>query len=281
MIAVVGLGKAGCDMAEKFSSYPQYDVYKVYSGKGKSTDRCLIISRRKTPEEYEEKSPSFKKFLGKIKERVLFIVDGSEVISACSLRLLHCVKDCQVEIMYIQPDVQFLSGDRKLNERAVRGVLQEYTRSAVFERMYLVNVPTVAAAIGDIPIKHYHDRVYQMVVSAFHMLNVFTNSEPIISNLHEPVDMARISTFGLVDPETDEEKMFFPLDFPRERYYYYGINEEKLNTDGSLMGKIKERISSVARDDMKVSYAIYETKYENDYIYIAAHSSMIQQIYSL
>ena len=277
MITVVGLGKAGCAIADKFSSYPQYTITKVNTG-GEGVHK---IPRCKTPEEYEKKAPSFESMLGEVEGKVLFIVDGSEIISACSLRLLYTIRHCQIEIMYIQPDIQFLSGDRKLNERVVRGILQEYTRSAMFERMYLVNVPTVAAAIGDIPIKHYHDRVYEMVTSTFHMLNVFANSEPVISNLHEPVEMAKISTFGLVDPKTNEEKMFFPLDYPRERYYYYGINEEKLSTDGSLMGKIKEKISSVARDDMKVSYAIYETNYEDDYIYIESHSSMIQQIHSL
>ena len=51
---------------------------------------------------------------------------------------------------------------------------------------------------------------------------------------------ARMSTFSLLNYETGEEKLFFDLDIPREKRYYYGVPEKTLQTDGTLLKKIRE-----------------------------------------
>ena len=89
--------------------------------------------------------------------------------------------------------------------------------------------------------------------------------------------MARISTFGVVDSETDEESSFFSLDSPREKSYYFGVNEERLSTDGALLSKIKKHTQGASESEhMRTSYAVYETQYEQDYIYFMSHSSKVQ-----
>ena len=55
--------------------------------------------------------------------------------------------------------------------------------------------------------------------------------------------------------------------------YYYAINKTKLEEDGELFKRIKEQI----KNDVKTSYGIFATKYAEDYSYIIAHSSQIQQ----
>ena len=277
MSAVVGLGKVGSAVADQFTRYPQYTVYKIRTGsrKGKSGNTYRVL-KQSTPEAYENNCPSLKRFFKGIDGDVLFVVGGSELISAASLSILEQIKHCQIRILYIQPDLQFLSNAQQLNERAVRGVLQEYARSAVFERIYLIDVPLVAATLGDVPIRLYHARVYEAVVSTLHMITVFEHSEMVMGALYCPVEMARISTFGFVDSETDEEKLFFDLNSPREKSYYFGVNEERLRTDGALLGKVKERAAMTAHDNLRTSYAVYETQYENDYIYFMSHSSMVQ-----
>jgi hypothetical protein len=50
---ILGLGKGGCAIADLFSQYPEYKVFKADVGlKGKN---CLSIPACKTIEEYEEK----------------------------------------------------------------------------------------------------------------------------------------------------------------------------------------------------------------------------------
>jgi len=277
MKTVVGLGKAGCGVADQFSKYPQYDVYKIKVASRKSqSGNVFSVTKRKTPESYEKKCPSLKTFFKKIDGDVLFVVDGSESVAASSLRILEQLKYCKITVLYIRPELQFLSDSESLNERTVRGVLQEYARSAVFERIYLVDVPLVAATLGDVPIKLYHERVFEALTSTLHMITVFRHSEAVFGAQGNPLDVARISTFGFVNPDDGKENLFFGLDFPREKSYYYGINETKLQTDGTLMKKVNEQVAADAHEHLKTSYAVYETKYEDDYIYLTAHSSMVQ-----
>ena len=68
--------------------------------------------------------------------------------------------------------------------------------------------------------------------------------------------------------------MFFSLDGIREMRYYYAINRDKLETDGTLMRKITENVKNEA--DIDVSYGVYATDYADDYVYCVANSSIIQ-----
>ena len=140
----------------------------------------------------------------------------------------------------------------------------------------MVDVPVVAASMETVPIKFFHERVYGAVVSTMHMINVFDHSDIVMGTRFEPADMARISTFGYVNMKDGKENLFFSLDFPREKNYYYCINDERLQTDGALLSKVNEQVAAAAHDRLKTSYAVFETNYDDDYIYLMAHSSMVQ-----
>ena len=88
-----------------------------------------------------------------------------------------------------------------------------------------------------------------------------------------------MSTLGLVNFNEGEEKLFFDLDSPREKRYYYAIPEEQLKTDGTLMKKITEQLkNSIQYDKMKVSYGVYSTGYDVPYVYCVANSSVVQNM---
>ena len=61
---IIGLGKAGCAIADKFGEHQQYKIYKI--DVGLEGERCYGIKEQPGPEEYEANAPSFKKFFGKI-----------------------------------------------------------------------------------------------------------------------------------------------------------------------------------------------------------------------
>ena len=65
MISIVGIGNAASAIAEKFSSVPQYNGYKINSNAEKSTDRQYKLNVYETPEEYEANVPNLKKFFTK------------------------------------------------------------------------------------------------------------------------------------------------------------------------------------------------------------------------
>ena len=89
------------------------------------------------------------------------------------------------------------------------GVLQEYARSGVFERLMVVDNNVVEAILGDVPIIGYYDKLNELIVWVFHMLNVLKNSEPVMGKINKTKTTSRITTFGTVDFESGEEKNVF------------------------------------------------------------------------
>ena len=79
--------------------------------------------------------------------------------------------------------------------------------------------------------------------------------------------------------ENDEEKMFYDLKIPREKCYYYAINKKQLSSDGALIRKIRKQINDMKKEgeNSSVSYGVYGTEYENNYVYVVANSTLIQE----
>ena len=207
---------------------------------------------------------------------VIFVLCGAGSITGAALRLLEQLSDVSVTVLYIEPDVSLLSETEAVQERIVKNVFQEYARSGMFERIYLVSNGQIEKSIGDIPIISYYDTINQAVVNTLHMVNVFKNSEPILGTFTEPHEIARISTLGVVDVEKNEEKWFYDLQMLRDVVYYYGINENDLKTDGTLFNKIKEYVKDKVEEKINVSYGVYKTNYEQKYCYCVKYSSVVQ-----
>ena len=271
---VIGLGRAGCAIADCFSKFPQYDVYKFdHSIEG---DNCFNVPKKKSHEDYEKSFPDFRKRLQMISGDVIFVLCGAGSITGAALRLAEQLSDVSVTVLYVQPDLAMLSETEAMQERIVNNVLQEYTRSGVFERMYLVANTEIEKCIGDVPIISYYDSINQAIVNTLHMVTVFKNSEPILGTFTEPHEIARISTIGIVDIEKSEEKWFYDLTQPRDVVYYYGISEEDLKNDGTLFRKINTFVKSRIEEGVNVSYGVFKTVYDQKYCYCIRYSSMVQ-----
>ena len=271
---ILGLGKAGCAIADCFSKFPQYEIYKFDNGLvGKN---CFDIPKQKSHEAYEKKLPNFKKDLRKISGDVILVLCGAGSITGCSLGLLEQLTDVSITVLYVEPDIALLSETEALQERIVKNVFQEYARSGVFERIYLVSNSEIEKSIGEIPIISYYDTINQAIVNTLHMVNVFKNSEPILGTFAEPHEIARVSTLGILDIEKNEEKWFYDLQIPRDVVYYYGINEDDLKSDGSLFKRIREYVRGKVEEKINVSYGVYQTNYEQKYCYCVKYSSVVQ-----
>ena len=271
---VIGLGRAGCAIADCFSKFPQYDVYKCdHDIEG---ENCFSVQKQKSHEAYEKKFPNLKKQLQHISGDVMFVLSGAGDISGGALRLLEQLSDVSVSVLYIEPDLTMLSETEAIQERIVNNVFQEYARSGMFDRIYLVANSEVEKCIGDVPISSYYDTLNQAIVNTLHMVTVFKHSEPILGTFIEPHEIARVATVGILDIEENEEKWFYDLQMPRDVVYYYGINENDLRTDGTLFKKIKEYVKDKVQEKMNVSYGVYQTNYEQKYCYCIKYSSVVQ-----
>ena len=273
---VIGLGQAGCNIADMLSEYPQYKTYKI--DVGIEGTRCYDVKRQKGPEEYEKNVPSMKTFFRGIKGETLFIVGGSGHISAMCLRIMEQIKDkCEISVLYIRPELSMLSKTKSLHEKATFNILQEFARSGLLGMLYLVSNTNLENILGNVPIIGYNNKINELLVSTIHMINVFKNSEPVMGKIEEPSEICRIATFGISEIEEGEEKFFFSLDNTTERCYIYGINEERLATEGGLKKKIIDRIKSTSSEEsIQVSFGVFPTNYQQDYCYTLNYTSIIQ-----
>lgn len=276
MDTIIGLGKAGCNIADKFAQFPQYLTYKIDVGL-KKTKHTYPLKEQQKLEDYEEKTPSMRSFFKGVKGKALFVLAGSGKVTSATLSILKDLKKCSISILYIKPEISLLNEEQIKLERLVYNVLQEYTRSGVFERMYIVSNEDVADIIGDISVKNYHEKINEMIVSTIHMINVYSNNQAITDTYCGLPVGARLTTVGMSNIEKNEDRMFFSLDNVTDIVYYYTHNKEKLESDFGLMSKIKNAVSSKKEDGVRVTYGIFETDYEQDYVYCLNHSSVIQK----
>ena len=280
MQTVIGLGQAGCNIAEYLKRYPEYECFKFDSGL-KRTKSTYGIKEQFSSEAYEAKFPKLRSFLKTPRPETLFITSCGKVTGA-ALKILQHIKDStSVTLMYIIPDPSSLNSVQKKQNNLFFNVFQEYARSGLFEKVILVDNKKVSAIVGPAPMLKYWELVNEAIASTYHMINVFSHSKPVFTTLSDRIETARITTQGLItseESEESEEKCFFSLDIPREKRYYYAIPQKMLEEDDMLMTKIQKQVKNgIEHDKMKVGFSVYETSYESPIVYCESYSTLIQK----
>lgn len=275
MDKIIGLGRAGCAIADRFSEFPQYSVYKLDASL--PTDpKSFSLGTHKKVEDYEEKCPDLTEFFEGLSGDVLFAVAGGGKVSISSLRILEQINHCNISVLYIKPDLSFCGVIEKQIHNMLFNVFQEYARSGVFERLFLVDNLELEKAIPPTSIKNYFYNLNEAIVSTLHMINVFNHIESVTDTFSEPPAGARISTIGFVNPDKNVDRMFFSLDNVTDIVYYYGYNKVKLSEGNNLLSQIKSSMKKKVEEGVRVSFGIFETNYEQDYVYAVSHTSVIQ-----
>jgi hypothetical protein len=273
METVIGLGNAGCKVASLFKRYSQYKVITIDSQR--HDDSTIVIPRKDTTEQYEQTFPELQQ-LAEVDTEVLLVVGGSGKISGASLKLLKQVSKNQINVLYLYPDKEFLNDTSLKQHKVAFGVLQEYARSGMFKRLFVVSSAMLEEMVGDVPVLEYISAINNAIVSAIHSINFFEHVPPQYSSLNTPRDSARIVTIGVYDLQSDTMREFFPLTGTEDSCYYFGINEEMLKTDGKLFKNIKQKMLQKSSDSCKVSYAVYSIPHEQNYCFVQSFTRLIQ-----
>ena len=277
MISIVGVGNAASCIAQKFVSVKNYKVYQLNDKVERHTKYKRKIKSFGNPEEYENNIPDLKKFFSGIVDRVQVFIVGSSMSSNYSLGILEQLKNKQIEVFYIKPDSELLTGIPKLVDKVVFSVLQEYARSGLLKSLTVISNELLENHLGNVPIKKYYDTLNDSIFSTIHYLNFFEHNEPEIGMVSKPLDVCRIRTIGLLNMKNLKEKWLFELDMDRDICYYMCINKEKLENDGTLHKKLVDLLKQKPRNAFrKISYAIYETEYE-DFGFCVALTNVVQQ----
>ena len=276
MISIVGLGNAASAVAQKFKDIGQYNVYEMNNSVSRTSKYKFKLKTYETPEEYENNIPDVSKFFKDSDTHIQFFVTGGSFSSNYTLGILQQLQGKKVDLIYIKPDTELLTGYPVLIENMTFGVLQEYARSGLLSSVTLISNLNIETCMGDLPIKTYYNSLNQFIFSTIHHVNYFTHTEPEIGQVSKPAQLNRIRSIAGLNVKNLEEMWLFDLDTPRELCYYLAINSERLETEGGLHRRIVSMLKEKPRNAFrKISYAIYETPY-NDFGFCVAHTNVVQ-----
>jgi len=278
MISLIGIGEAGCNVVSLFEDHKEYNCFLFSEGQ-ENTKYTRKLTRVTKAEDCEGEAPKLSSYKTKeaIQDRVQVFLCGSSFSANYTLAILEQIKDRQIDIFYIKPDVDLLIGEVRLQERAIFGILQEYARSGLFNSFTIFSNPAIEKTIGEIPIKKYFETINKNIYYAVHYLNVFDHTTPLVGNLSKPSEVQKIRTIGIISVDKLSEQWYYKMEEDRDVAYYLCIATERLENDGKLHSKVVQSLKSKPRNAFKnVTYAIYESPYETDFGFCVAHTNFIQ-----
>lgn len=272
--AIVGLGQAGCNIANDLRGF--YDVYTVDAEGSpdflmEKEDRPELYERKEYTEElselYEELEPH---------EKITFVVCGAGDVAGASLAVLEPVNDKDIEILYIEPDIEFLSSEARKKNRAHKNILAQYARSALFERMIYVNNKKLEDIYGGIPVSEYYQTINETISYTYRRFDELRNTEPVFGNMKEPDKICRLSTLGIL--REGEEKYFYPLSLPKEKEFFFLVEEERIEDDPNLVRDFKQTMKEKKEGALNIvlSYGIYQAEPRENRHICAIHTHVDQ-----
>jgi hypothetical protein len=277
MTTVIGLGSAGCNIAELFEMHKGNFEVKLIDVDIEG-ENCFSLVKQQSPEDYEKNFPDLSNFLSDCREEVILILCGAGNISGCSLSLLRQIKDKKINILYIRPDIELIGNISIMQERVVFNVLQEYTRSGLFNSMTIIGNKQVENHVGDVTVVDYFKKINNYITGVFIPIKYLENTNGVFQSYSPPKDISRIMTVGSYEFEVeDTEQILYPLTEVDDKCYHFVINQETLSNDGKLFKSIREKMRKKSLDNVKVSYIIHPTSELYDYCYVTLHSRKIQE----
>ena len=275
---IIGLGKAGCKIAELFKEYTQYSVFLLDSDdKYKRRKNCFYIPSQQSAELYDANAIDLTKLVKSLDddEEVYFIVCGSGKISSCSLWILQQISDKKLNIIYIKSDVSTLDKNSILRNRAHMNILQEYTRSGVFEKMFIFENNAVSSIIGKTSILNFYPKINRLIATSIHWLNIYRNTDPVFDTFREKYVSSRIGTLGVVNLDQTHVVDCYDIKDVNQIEYFFGINRIRIENDEELFDKLNG-ISSLDSDEKSISFGVYATDLEEGFSFALKTSSEIQ-----
>lgn len=276
MISLVGIGSFCSELVNKFSQYPQYDVYSIDTIENECD--TYILPDLKNAEEHEKNYPEkLKTFIDDKNSEISIFLDGSEGISGIILRFLENFKDRKINIYYVRSDLELMGNTEKLQDKITFSILQEYTRSGLFQGFIAFDKISLEKLLNNVSILEINDKLTDLISTTSHYINIYNNIKPILSNNIELNDIARIQTIGLSEIGSTDIKWFFDINNIEEITYYFAINSNTLKKEKNLLQTIKGQVKEKQKENVRVLFNIYETTYQENFVYCVARTKFIQQ----
>lgn len=261
-MVLIGLGSAGAGVVSNFS-----DSHTKVEITSKDFPNCY------SEEDYENNCPTFEL---PISDEYWFFVCGGSKCSSATLRILETIRDKKINIVYIAPDYELSGPNVMVRHKVVYNILQEYTRSGLFNSMCIISNKEVLKMIGDQSISKMYDNINNTIANTIETIMWFKSQQPVMGSLHVQKEISRIYTVSMGNMKNNEENLLFLLDNPTETWYIYSISKKQLENDKDLIPLIRERISGDEEKEIKSSFAIYPSEHKQSYFYSLKYTHFIQ-----
>ena len=223
---ILGIGDSACETAANFRQEKNYSVDLV-------TDEML--GQHANMEEYEKKfvSKSVAKALRKYRkaDEVLIIINGASSANGAALRIAQMIKKCRCSILFLAPSQAWSTPEETTNNKITFGVLQEMTRSGLFERFYIISLEEMEKHIDKVPLKEMEYEINNKIYSLVSMIIYMDHVTPDRTNYQITKQAVRIASLGYFSDSGDDHLLYsINQEDVKEKIYYFGIPEEEFTT---------------------------------------------------
>ena len=273
MKSLIAIGEKATLFAESLKNYPEYTSYCFQHGQ---KEDCFNVPVFANSERYEEPLEGLQEFLKGCCQEVTDIVSGDEALNLITLQVIEQIKNKNIEIIFFKADDKLLGSMMTQVQSLTYNVLQEYTRSGLFNKMFVFDLVEIDRFVGQTSLQCFEQTRMEFVAGHYHTLNWLRISDPVagIDAEHQPVNC--LASIGVTDLELSEIKMLNKLDFVRERVYYYGIPEKKVKEDDGLRNKILEGYKNKVDENISSSFKIYSIPFKQELVYVVEYTSAVQ-----
>ena len=267
MTVLIGLGKAGCNIVNKFS-----DGYKKIT-----IDAGSELPEFDSPEDYDQKLTDYAHLLEFEEQECYFFVCGAGKVSAASLRLLELIQSKKINLVYIYPEEIMLSSTQRKLNRVGFNVFQQYARSGLLSSMYIISNEDVCSFLPYYSIENMYDYINDAIVNVFENVIFYLNKKPILGSHHEPKSISRIRTIEYGEFKQNKKNMYFPLDNITETCYINIVNDEDMKNNRELLNLLKNKIKEDNKNNIVSSFVVFRSEYEHSFYYAIRFTHYLQE----
>lgn len=271
MRSIVAIGESAYHFAEFLSPFPEYSVYTL--GNKEEEFKIPVFTKA---ERYEDPIDGLGEYISTATEKVVCVVSGGDVCSLATLMILEHLKDRQIEIVYLQPNLQILNDGGTKVHNLVYGVLQEMTRSKVFNRFYLFDLELVRKITPKVPLGELPKAVSQNCAKHYQTYNWLSSQKPIFLMDEGISANSVISTIAYCDFNLTTQSELGMIRFIREQEVFYGLAENKVKEDTELYDKVLKSFTDFKKDDIRTSFKVFSVPYTEDVVYVRNSTTAVQ-----
>ena len=271
MRSIVAVGDVALNFANYLQKYPEFSIYTFAH-----TGAEFKIPVFKDIERYEDNIKGLKKYLSTVADDVTFVVSGSEPVSLISLQVLQLLVKKNVDIVYLQPDLDVQSETGQQLHNLVFGALQEKTRSHVFKEFTVFDLAEVKKVSTAVLLGSYKKQMAETCAQHWQTFQWLSSEEPVFEISEQKIKNAVISSISYCDFSLTNVTKLGNLLFTREREVLYGIPEKRINEDTELHNEIVNNFKEFKEEDVRTSVRVFSVPFENEIVYVRNSTTAVQ-----